>query len=146
MWCGWVETFGQSGYITSLTIFTQYECSWWLRTRADCMWFHLSHRSHWTESSLSLTSSLQTPQGYCSVIEGRQVDIQAVFKCNRKKYKSKTKKRKETNSAQHKAKYLSLFKLGHEKSPSPAYLVYLLMYVSSIFVLWAKNFPQFVHM
>ena len=99
------------------------------------IWFHLSHRSHWTESSLSLTSSLQTPQGYCYVIEGRQVDIQAVFKCNRKKYKSKTKKRKETNSAQHKAKYLSLFKFGLEKSPSSAYSVYLLMYVSSIFVL-----------
>ena len=61
------------------------------------MLFHLSHRSHWNDSSLSLTSSLQTPQGYGSVTEGREVDIQAVFKCNRKKYKSKTKKRKETN-------------------------------------------------
>ena len=81
-----------------------------------------------------MTSSLQILQGYCSVIEGRQVDIQAVFKCNIKKYKSKTKKRKETNSAQHKAKYVSLFKSGHEKSSSSAYLVYLLMYVSSVFV------------
>ena len=78
---------------------------------------------------------MQTPQRYCSVIEGNQVDIQAVFKCNRKKHKSKTKKRKETNSAQHKGKYLSLFKLGHEKYPSSACLVYLLMHVSSVFVL-----------
>ena len=78
---------------------------------------------------------MQTPQGYCYVTEGRQVDIQAAFKCNRKKYKSKKKKRKETNSALHKAKYLSLFKLGLEKSPSSAYLVYLLMHVSSVFVL-----------
>ena len=64
-----------------------------------------------------------------SVIEGRQVEIKG------KEIKDKERKRKETNSAQHKAKYLSLFKLGHEKSPSSAYLVYLLMYVFSVFVL-----------
>ena len=81
---------------------------------------------------------MQTPQGYCSAVEGRQVDVQAVFKCNRKKYKMKDKQKtkgKEKNSAQHKAKYLSLFKPGLEKSPSSTYLVYFLMYVSSVFVL-----------
>ena len=81
-----------------------------------------------------MTSSLQTLQGYCSVIEGRQVNIQAVFKCKRKQYKIKNKQKK-TISAQDYAKYLSLFKLGVEKAPSSAYLVYLVMHVSSVFVL-----------
>ena len=59
------------------------------------IWFHLSHRSQWTESSLSLTSNLQTRQGYCSATEVRQVDIQAVFRCHRKKYKIEGKQKKQ---------------------------------------------------
>ena len=82
---------------------------------------------------------MQTPQGYRSVIEGREKEIFQLFlsavERSINQRQTKEKKRKETNSAQHKAKYLSLFKFGLEKSPSSAYSVYLLMYVSSIFVL-----------
>ena len=105
------------------------------------IWFHLSHRSHWTESSLSLISNLLTLQGYCSIIESRQVNIQAVFNSKRKKNKIKYKQTKKTNNNNNNKfctmqyKEFKLVQVCFEKSPSSAYLVYLVMYVSSVFVL-----------